>query len=392
MDTRKRLVLSLIVFVSSIFSQELEIPEITVYGEKEIDVLMRKKSIPFFITYPDSFILKDEDIKLKDEKIKEREIKNFGFYLKTSIGSFDTSLVSYNENITFFAQNIYIPLLLDFGIKRDYKTYDYDIDGIFSFYPFDEQNFFSEYSKIKTDSVEEIFSFSYLFIKDYINIRCGLLTRNSNIYIIFDLNGIYRSFSFNLYTLDRFFPDSNISFSLNYDMNENFRMGISFKKYPLPLFTYLFPNSTIFIKSEFSKSSPYFLSNIYSSYFYPFFLDDIYRITIGNNFIKTGYALLFSNDSFYNGLSFSLHNPFIINLYYFFSGDKNIFGDLSIDIKKRFLFSLIFLKMGTFNIGFGADIKINEFFTIFGEMNSIYRSSTDNSFFIRTGLKIKGVF
>lgn len=392
MGMKKRQKLFLIAFVSfSIFAQYLEIPDVTVYGEKEIDILPAKKSPLFFIVKPDSFVVKDIEVKIIEDRFREEyKINNFGFYTKISAGSFfDTNLVSFDERISFFAQNEYLPLFIDAGIKRDYKFYDYKTLANISLHPVENHSIFAEYSKIKADSIEEIFALDYLLSSRFYDFKIGFLTRNSNLFFLSDLNLKFKNFNISLYIFDLFLPDSNMNFSITYDIKDYFRAGLSFKKYPLPIFTYLLPVYDIFFKSEFSKSRFPFQKNIQTSYFDQFFTSDKYRVSLGCKYLKSGYTTLFMKDSVFHGLSFSIYNPFNINIYYFFDKEIFISSDFDINLMDRFLLTLMLSSRKGINLFASAEFMINNMISLFIESISLYELDSYN---IRTGLKIRKVF
>lgn len=382
----------LIVFVNIVlFSQYLEIPEITVYGEKEIDILPAKKNPLFFVIRPDSFILGEREIRIIEDKFEEKYIiKNFGFYTKFSIGSFfDTNLVAFDEKISFFAQNEYIPVFLNAEWKRDFKFYDYHTEGNISTHPVQGHSLFFEYSKIRTDSVEEIFSLNYLFNNRSFDLYCGFLTKNSKIFFLSDFMLRFKNLNLSFSIFDLFFPDSNLTLYLTYDIYDNLRFGLSFKKYPLPIFTYIFPVNAIFLKGEFSKSRFPFEKNIHISYNEKFFISDLYRVSLGFKYAKCGYTALFKNDSIFHGISFSFYNPFIFNIYYFLDGHLNIKSDIEIKLFDRFHLTLLSSFEKELNLITSADFNINNYITLFVESVSSYQFA---SFNMRTGLKIKKVF
>ncbi len=384
--------LFLIVFVSIVvFGQYLDIPDVTVYGEKEINIIPPKKSTLFFVVKPDSFVLKDKEIEISEGKdIEKYEMKNFGFYTKFSIGSFfDTSLVSFDERFSFFAQKEYLPILFDAFIRRDFKFYDYDVSGNLSFHPYDGHSFFAEYSKLKSDSIEEIFGLNYLFSNRFGDFKIGLFTGNSDIYILSNLNFRFRNYNISFNIFDLFFPDSNFFLSLSYDLNEFSRIGFCFKKYPLPVFTYIIPVNDFYLKGEFSSSRYPFLQNIIISYFEQFFICDKYRISLGYKLLKSGYAAIFMNDSVFHGFSFSIYKPFNFNIYYIFDNKIFINSDMELNLMDRFIFTLLFSYRNGVNVKAEAEFIINEMLSLFIESISSYEIDSYN---IRTGLKIRKVF
>ena len=312
---KKRLAVSLTIFISLLLlSQGLEIPEVVVYGEREIKVSPPEKPLLPFVRRDIKPTFKNPEPEVKEEKGEILSVPpDYGYFVQVGAGTIA------GIEAGFFTQGSYFPQVIKgvYQSKWD-RTEDY-FEGAYSISPVDYIDVSVEYttsleSGLRRYYLRPAFSFSIPEL-DFLG------------WFSYSGNGIVPGIGLGLH-----FPIAEITMNLKGSSftgeavwsRENFSIGVGLiDVLPVPVLRVILPRG--FYINTMIKTGSIDSSFIPVNYL-PFASENTYRFELGNDLAGAGYVFI-PADTLHGGYVRLNAFPFRPEIYYFPS-TKNVVAGL----------------------------------------------------------------